>query len=130
MEPAIAIKPVVHKRILKLMGNRFEISVVSEDAQWAEEKIDPAVTEIQRIEKLFTTFDESSQTNLINRNAGIQPVKVDQEVFELIERSLKISGLTQGAFDITYGSIDKRFWNFDVNMTSLPDAATAKKRWA
>jgi len=127
MEPAIAIKPVVHKGVLKLMGNRFEISVVSEDAQWAEEKIDTAVTEIQRIEKLFTTFDESSQTNLINRNAGIQPVKVDQEVFDLIERSLKISHLTQGAFDITYGSIDKRFWNFDVNMTSLPDAATAKK---
>lgn len=127
MEPAIATKPVVYKRVLKLMGNRFEISVVSEDAQWAEKRIDDAVGEIQRIEKLFTTFDESSQTNLINRNAGIQPVKVDKEVYHLIERSLKISHLTQGAFDITYGSIDKRFWNFDVNMTSLPDAATAKK---
>jgi thiamine biosynthesis lipoprotein len=32
-----------------------------------------------------------------------------------------------GAFDITYGSIDKRLWNFDQNMTSLPDPETAKK---
>ena len=85
-------------------------------------RIDDAVEEISRIEKLFTTFDESSQTNLINRNAGIAPVKVDREVYDLIERSKKISTLTQGAFDITYGSIDKRLWNFDKTMTSLPDA--------
>jgi len=117
----------MHKRILKLMGNRFEISVVSDDVLWAEERINEAVAEIQRIEKLFTTFDGSSQTNLINLNAGIQPVKVNKEVYELIARSLKISDLTQGAFDITYGSLDKRFWNFDINMTSLPDPATAKK---
>jgi len=127
MAPAIASNIAMHKRILKLMGNRFEISVVSDDVLWAEERINEAVAEIQRIEKLFTTFDGSSQTNLINLNAGIQPVKVNKEVYELIARSLKISDLTQGAFDITYGSLDKRFWNFDINMTSLPDSATAKK---
>lgn len=58
--------------------------------------------------------------------AGIRPVKVDTEVFDLIYRALKISDLTQGAFDITYGSIDKRFWNFDTAMTSLPDPEVAK----
>jgi thiamine biosynthesis lipoprotein len=109
------------------MGNRFEITVVGDDRLWADKRIDDAVEEIKRIEKLFTTFDESSQTNLINRNAGIAPVKVDREVYDLIERSKKISALTQGAFDITYGSIDKRLWNFDKTMTSLPDAQTAKK---
>jgi len=109
------------------MGKRLEKSVVSDEVLWAEERINEAVAEIQRIEKLFTTFDGSSQTNLINLNAGIQPVKVNKEVYELIARSLKISDLTQGAFDITYGSLDKRFWNFDINMTSLPDPATAKK---
>jgi thiamine biosynthesis lipoprotein len=45
----------------------------------------------------------------------------------LIDRSLRISTLTQGAFDITYGSIDKKLWNFDQNMTSLPDEQTAKR---
>jgi FAD:protein FMN transferase len=44
-----------------------------------------------------------------------------------VQRSIKISEVTQGAFDITYGSIDKRLWNFDVNMTSLPDRDTAKQ---
>jgi thiamine biosynthesis lipoprotein len=115
------------KRVLKLMGNRFEITVVSDDASWAEERIDDAVAEISRIEKLLTTFNESSQTAAINRMAGIAPVKVDKEVFDLVHRSLKISSLTQGAFDITYGSIDKSLWNFDVTMTSLPSRETAKR---
>lgn len=109
------------------MGNRFEITVVSDDAAWAQERIDDAVAEISRIEKLLTTFNENSQTAAINRMAGIEPVKVDKEVFDLIYRSFKISSLTQGAFDITYGSIDKSLWNFDVNMTSLPSKETAKK---
>jgi thiamine biosynthesis lipoprotein len=116
-----------YKRVLKLMGNRFEITVVSDNAAWARERIDDAVAEISRIEKLLTTFNENSQTAAINRMAGIEPVKVDKEVFDLIYRSLKISSLTQGAFDITYGSIDKNLWNFDAEMTSLPSKETARK---
>jgi thiamine biosynthesis lipoprotein len=117
----------VHKRALRLMGNRFELSVVSDNETWAQACIDAGIAEISRIEKLLTTFSDDSQTNEINRNAGIQPVKVDEEVFNLIERSLRISELTQGAFDISYGSIDKSLWNFDVNMKQLPDAETARK---
>lgn len=117
----------IHKKVLKLMGNRFEISVVADDEETALQHIDKAVEEIRRIEKLLTTFSDSSQTNRINQNAGIKPVKVDREVFDIINRSKRISDVTQGAFDITYGSVDKRLWNFDKDMTSLPDAATAAK---
>jgi FAD:protein FMN transferase len=114
------------KRTERLMGNSFEITVLGADEIWAQEKISLAIKEIKRIERLLTTFDENSQTNQINREAGIAPVKVDREVFNLIQRSIKISGITDGAFDITYGSIDKKLWNFDKRMTSLPDKATAK----
>ncbi|MDB5211116.1 MAG: FAD:protein transferase [Sediminibacterium sp.] len=124
---SVITRQQIHKQVMKLMGNRFEISVVSDDADRAETRISEAVTEIRRIEHLLTTFDENSQTNLINRQAGIAPVKVDREVFDIIQRSIRISQITQGAFDITYGSIDKKLWNFDKNMTSLPDAAIAKQ---
>ncbi len=109
-----------------MMGNRFEITVVSKNKEWALKRIEEAYSEIERIEKLLTTFDEGSQTNLINRKAGITPVKVNPEVYSLIERSIRISKITQGAFDISYGSIDKRLWNFDKEMKELPDPATAK----
>ena len=59
--------------------------------------------------------------------AGTAAVEVSLETIELIERSIKISQITQGAFDITYGSIDKKLWNFDEKMKSLPDKETAKK---
>lgn len=116
-----------HKRALKLMGNRFEITVVNDDEAWAQARIDAAIEEIRRIERLLTTFSEDSQTAAVNRNAGVEPVKVDREMFDLIERSIKISNLTQGAFDITYGSIDKSLWNFDVNMKLLPDPEIARQ---
>lgn len=123
----LTIAKGIHKKVVKLMGNRFEISVVNEDEEFATLRIEEAVTEIRRIEKLLTTFDENSQTNLINRNAGIKPVKVDREVFDLIRRSKRISEITQGAFDITYGSIDKSLWNFDREMKVLPDRFTAQQ---
>jgi thiamine biosynthesis lipoprotein len=117
----------VHQKTLRLMGNRFTISVVDDDAKWAEKQIDEAIAEVSRIEKLLTTFNNDSQTNQINKNAGIRPVKVDKEVLDIIQRSLRISALTDGAFDISYGSFDKRFWNFDKEMISLPDAKEAKE---
>ena len=109
------------------MGNHFEITVVGTDEQWANEKIDLGVKEIQRIEKLLTTYAENSETNLINANAGIAPVKVSEEIILLIERALRISNVTQGAFDISYGSVDKSLWNFDTTMTSLPSREIAKQ---
>jgi thiamine biosynthesis lipoprotein len=115
-----------HKN-LKLMGNHFQISAVAENEEWAYACIDAGILEIQRIEKLLTTFSEESETALINRNAGVKPVAVSRETFNIIGRSIRISRITQGAFDITYGSVDKRLWNFDTNLHSLPDQDTAKK---
>lgn len=114
------------KRLQKLMGNAFEITVVNDNEKTAQQHIDAAIEEIRRIEKLLTTFTEESQTNLINQNAGIKPVTVDQEVFDLIERSLRISNITDGYFDISYGGIDKSFWNFDREMKQLPDPELIK----
>jgi thiamine biosynthesis lipoprotein len=117
----------VYNKSLKLMGNRFQLSAVSETEERANEAIDASIGEIQRIERLLTTFSEESETALINRNAGICPVTVSRETFDLIHRSIRISEITQGAFDITYGSVDKRLWNFDSNMNKLPDAQTASR---
>ncbi len=121
------MKNKIFKIAILLMGNQFEISAVSDNEQNANRIINAGIDEIKRIEKLLTTFHDTSETNLINRNAGIEPVRVSEEIFNLIERSIKISSITQGAFDITYGSIDKSLWNFDTQMKSLPDKQTARE---
>ena len=101
------------------MGSAFDITVVSENNVSANEAIDLAVAEISRIEKLISSWDLNSETSAINKNAGIAPVKVSEELYQLIERSIKISELTDGAFDISYASMD-RIWKFDGSMTEMP----------
>lgn len=108
-----------YKRVLKLMGSRFDITVVAENKMTANKHIDSAITEITRIEKLISSWDPNSQTSNINNNSGIQPVRVDIELFQLIERAIRISKLTDGAFDISYASMD-RIWKFDGSMLKIP----------
>ncbi len=101
------------------MGSRFEITVTAKDSVTANKHFDSAITEISRIEKLISSWDVASQTSEINRNAGIKPVKVDAELFDLIRIAIGISKLTDGAFDISYASMDK-IWKFDGSMTAMP----------
>ncbi len=115
----------MQKRTLKLMGSRFDITVVSNTKTEANKYIDEAISEISRIERLISSWDPNSQTSLINKNAGIQAVKVDEELFSLIKRSLQISKLTDGAFDISYASMD-RIWKFDGSMTEMPSEIDIK----
>ena len=112
-------------RVTKLMGNRFEFTVIAQTKAQGESAIAKAIAEVERIEQLLSTFKPDSVTNLVNNFAGIRPVKVGEEFLMLVQRALKISSLTDGAFDITYGSIDKSLWNFDVTMTELPSKEIA-----
>jgi thiamine biosynthesis lipoprotein ApbE len=103
--PMLAVKKLtgsstIFNRETRLMGNRFEISLVANDAIWAHTRIDSAIAEINRVDKLLSTFTEDSTINEINRNAGIKPVRVDAEIFRLVDRAVQISSLTDGTFDI------------------------------
>lgn len=113
------------KRPLFLMGCNFSITVVAEDSAQANTYIDIAVDEMTRIERLISSWDPKSETSAINNNAGIKPVQVSQELFSLIERSINLSKLTDGAFDISFASMD-RIWKFDGSMKVLPSEAEIK----
>ena len=110
---------IAQRRTLKLMGSRFDITMVANDSVSANNYIDDAIAEITRIENLISSWKPDSQTSLINRNAGINPVVVDQELIDLILRAIQISKITNGAFDISYASVDK-VWKYDGTMTRKP----------
>jgi thiamine biosynthesis lipoprotein len=99
--------------------------VVAKDSIEGHHYIDTAVFEIARIEKLISSWDKNSQASKINRNAGIQPIEVDKELFNLIQRSIGVSELTDGAFDISYASMDK-IWKFDGSMKQMPSEEDIK----
>lgn len=112
-------QPNSHAEVLKLMGTRFEITAVGANDSIARQAVQSGIAEIKRIESLISSWDSTSETSLINRNAGKGPVRVSYELAYLISRSRKVSALTGGAFDISYGSMD-RVWRFDGSMTELP----------
>ncbi|WP_238160834.1 FAD:protein FMN transferase [Flavobacterium cupreum] len=117
---------VLRKRTTLLMGSRFDITIVAEDSLTAETRIKETIAEITRIENLISDWKSDSQVSEVNQNAGIRPVKVDREVFDLTKRAIAISKMTNGAFDISFGALEK-VWKFDGSMTEMPTAEQIKK---
>jgi len=107
------------------MGTRFEITLVSTQ-EAANQYLNAAQGEIERIERLISSWDANSQTAEINRQAGIKPVKVAKELYDLIARSIEISKITQGAFDISYAALDP-VWFFDGRMKAVPSESERLK---
>lgn len=122
-------KFVAVKRNLKLMGANFEITVVAQNEEIGFINIEEAAAEIKRIEQLISSWNTDSETARINRNAGIHPVEVSLELYNLLERAIQLSELTEGAFDVSYASLDT-LWNFDGSMLSPPSDAQIKKALA
>ncbi|WP_082434913.1 FAD:protein FMN transferase [Pedobacter sp. Hv1] len=117
---------VLRKRAVTLMGSRFDITIIDKDSAAAEANIDVVIAEVTRIENLISDWRPYTQVSKVNQNAGIAPVKVDKEVFELTQRAIKLSKLTGGAFDISFAAMD-RIWKFDGSMVKMPTPEAIKK---
>ena len=114
-------------REVRLMGSNFVISLVADNHTWALARIDSAIAELSRVEKLLSSFTEGSSINAINRNAGVQPVRVDAETYNLIDRSLQIAELTHGAFDITYIASGNDHQDTNIAVTAISVKRLKKK---
>lgn len=104
-----------------LMGTRVSVRLWHPNRLKGEAAVRAAIAEIDRIERLMSTYKEDSQISAINREAHLQPVPAGKELFALIRRSLEISELTEGHFDITYDSVGR---HYDFRKGEKPDAAT------
>lgn len=117
---------ITYKRKLSMLGSPFEMTVVAKDSVQGNYYIDLAVAEVKRVEYLISDWIPTTQISQVNKNAGIKPVKVDKEVFDLVGRAIKVSQITSGAFDLSYASMDK-IWKFDGSMKTMPTEEAIKK---
>jgi thiamine biosynthesis lipoprotein len=90
-----------------LMGTTVSITVEAPRVNLADEAIAAAFFEIERIENMMSFFNDNSLLNELNRQASKKPLKIPEELFNLIEISQEFSKLTDGAFDITASSLDE-----------------------
>ena len=92
-----------------VMGTEVSVLLWHDDAATGEQLIEEVFAETDRIDKLMSTYIEASSISKINRLAAAEPVVAGDELFLIIRRSLDISVLTLGAFDITYESVGQHY---------------------
>lgn len=104
-----------------MMGTEISVYLWHEDPVAGTEAIEAVFEEVRRINDLMSTYVEDSRISEINRDAATRPVVAGEELLNLIMRSLDISVLTLGAFDITYDSVGQ---HYDFRARQRPDDAT------
>jgi len=104
-----------------MMGTEVSVYLWSDDPEAGQQAVDDVFGEAARIDRLMSTYKEDSEISKINRLAAAGPVTVGQELFQLIRRSLDVSVLTLGAFDITYESVGQ---HYDFRARRRPDSET------
>ena len=93
------------------MGTSAEISISRAAPKEAEDAMEAAFQEMERVNILMSDYRADSEVSRITRFAGQKEIRVSPETLEVIERALYFSRLSEGAFDITIGSVF-RLWNF------------------
>jgi thiamine biosynthesis lipoprotein len=87
-----------------IMGTRCVVELWSDDAAKGEAGITSVFDDMKRIDRLMSTWKEDTEISEVNREAAKHPVKISEELFRLLQESVKYSELSHCAFDITYAS--------------------------
>lgn len=112
-------KNTVYSESRPLMGTIATITVYGIEEKKAKEVIDSAFKAMEKIEKLCSRFLPESDVSRINKSSGILPVPVSDETFEIVEKSIFYSKLTDGAFDITIAPIVE-LWQIGKKSQRIP----------
>ncbi|MGI9234415.1 MAG: FAD:protein FMN transferase [Woeseiaceae bacterium] len=104
-----------------LMGTEVSVYLWSDDPELGKQALEEVFSEAARIDQLMSTYKDDSEISKINRQAAVEPVVTGEELFQLVQRSLDISVLTLGAFDITYDSVGQ---HYDFRSRKRPDPDT------
>ncbi len=116
------------------MGTVLILELEAPNAEEAARIFAKCWVEADRLEKIFSRYDPESELSRINREAFAGPVTVSEEMLVVLSRSLQISRLTGGAFDVTIGPLLKAWGLFPQREGKVPGpeeiaAALARVGW-
>lgn len=110
-----------------LMGTTVETTARSSDINLCKKALVSAYEEMQRIEDLLSCYKDSSEISVVNREAGIHPVKVSHETLAMMQRAKSYCRKYKGIFDVTVGPLSD-LWGFSEDKEIvLPEDSTIKK---
>jgi len=101
------------------LGADAMIQLHHPDPAAAKDLIDKSLTEVARLERVFSLYDPDSSLSRLNRDGSLNEPPL--ELVELLGRSIDVSEMTGGAFDVTVQPL----WNLYAAHFSRPDSDPA-----
>lgn len=117
-KPTVPAPLVLRERSLGAMGSTLELRAIGPDPALLERALDAAAAEMVRIEDLMTDW-RPSPLETLNASAGQGPQVVPGELLEILQLSVDLGALTDGAFDVTFAAVGK-LWDFKAKPPRVP----------
>ena len=89
------------------MGTTFELLLAEMDEDYGRQISQAVFTEIDRVRRLLSRFDPTSEIGQINRLRAGQTLRIGVETFQCLQTALSIHAETDGAFNVNIGSLMK-----------------------
>jgi len=102
-----------------VMGTFARVVAIADNSATVKESIKSAFVEITKVDMLMSDYKDDSEISRINRLAFNEPVKVTRPTFEVLQKSVEFSRISDGAFDITVGPLVD-LWHSAAEANSVP----------
>jgi thiamine biosynthesis lipoprotein len=88
-----------------VMGTFSRVVVIAPTQRTAEKCIEAAFEVQRRVDELMSYHRQDSELNRVNREAAERPIPVNPLTFEVLQKAVHFSELSDGAFDVTVGPL-------------------------
>lgn len=106
------------KQDVKMMGTTISLTIHHQNA---ETLLADSFKKLKEYELIFSANDEDSDLMKLNRNAGIQSIKVHQQLFELISIGKHLSCQPSSKLNIAIGPLVKA-WRIGFPNARIPES--------
>ena len=98
------------------MGTTYSVKALGVPDSIAPETLQTGVNSLlEGVNRKMSTYDSESELSRFNRNAGTDWVEISDELLTVMEEALRVSRLSDGAFDVTVGPL-VNLWGFGPEM--------------
>jgi thiamine biosynthesis lipoprotein len=103
------------------MGTTFRVVLYARDHVAADHAFERAFRRIAALDETLSDYRESSELSRITREAVAQPVRISDDLFNVLNAAGTLGRQSDGAFDITIGSLS-RLWRRARRQLELPSS--------
>jgi FAD:protein FMN transferase len=117
-----AVVPAHVQEFAQIMGTTFSVEIYARERSRAKDCVMRALDEARRLDRLLSNYLPDSEISKVNAGAAVASVSVSRETFDLLRVCTRYSQKSEGAFDITVGSLMK-VWGFYRGSGRVPSSA-------